>query len=202
MALPRVLSLSADGELEMTIAPEAQSLREKAYSLPPKNSAKDSEVLQFILIKDLRAELAWKISAQNFAFSLEDHSGPWWSASLAQNDSVTTVTANGATVEISGAANSAHDFRLFLDAPVVELIVDRRHAITSRIYRQPDGPLHIKIGNDTRLASFEGWPLRPYLLRSPYNLTSAPAFGKLPITLSSVKISKHFMPIPRLSVLR
>ena len=161
MALPRGLSLSADGELEMTIAPEAQSLRGKAYSLSPKNSAKDSEVLQFILIKDLRAELAWKISAQNFAFTLEDHSGPWWSASLAQNNSVTTVTANGATVEISGAANSAHDFRLFLDASVVELIVDRRHAITSRIYRQPDGPLRIKIGNDTRLASFEGWPLHP-----------------------------------------
>ena len=29
MALPRVLSLSPDGELEMSIAPEAQSLRGK-----------------------------------------------------------------------------------------------------------------------------------------------------------------------------
>ena len=161
MALPRVLSLSADGELEMTVAPEAHSLREKAYSLSPKNSAKDSEILQFILIEDLRAELAWKTSAQNFAFTLEDHSGPWWSASLAQNNSVTTLTVNGTAIKISDDASSVHDFRLFLDASVAELIVGRRHAITSRIYRKPDGPLHIKIDNDSRLASFEGWHLRP-----------------------------------------
>jgi beta-fructofuranosidase len=161
MALPRVLSLSADDELQMTFAPEVQSLRGKPYSLSPKNSAKDSEILQFILIEDLRAELAWKTSAQNLVFTLEDDSGPWWSASLAQSNSFTTLTVNSAAIKISGEANSAHDFRLFLDASVAELIVDRRHAITSRIYRKPDGPLHIKIGNDSRLASFEGWQLRP-----------------------------------------
>jgi uncharacterized protein YqiB (DUF1249 family) len=109
----------------------------------------------------LRAELAWKTSAQNFAFTLEDHSGPWWSASLAQNNSVTTLTVNGTAIKISDDASSVHDFRLFLDASVAELIVGRRHAITSRIYRKPDGPLHIKIDNDSRLASFEGWHLRP-----------------------------------------
>jgi hypothetical protein len=94
-------------------------------------------------------------------FTLEDDSGPWWSASLAQSNSFITLTVNGAAIKISGEANSAHDFRLFLDASVAELIVDRRHAITSRIYRKPDGPLHIKIGNDSRLASFEGWQLQP-----------------------------------------
>jgi hypothetical protein len=55
---------------------------------------------------------------------------------------------------------SAHDFRLFLDASVAELIVDRRHAITTRIYRKPDGPLRIAIGNDSQLEAFEGWQLR------------------------------------------
>jgi beta-fructofuranosidase len=161
MALPRVLSLSPEGELEMTTAPETQSLREKAYSLSPKNSAKDSEVLKFILIEDLRAELAWKPAAQNLALTLEDHSGPWWSASLAKNNSATTLTVNGITVRIPDDANGAHKFRLFLDASVAELIVDRRYAITSRIYRRPDGPLHIKLEPDSRFASFEGWQLRP-----------------------------------------
>ena len=161
MALPRVLSLSPDGELEMHTAPEAQSLREKAYSLSPKNSAKDSEALQFILIEDLRAELAWKPATQNFALTLEDHSGPWWSASLAKNNSATTVTVNGVAVRIPDDANSAHKLRLFLDASVAELIIDRRYAITSRIYRKPDGPLYIKLYRDSHLASFEGWKLRP-----------------------------------------
>jgi beta-fructofuranosidase len=161
MALPRVLSLSADGELEMTIAQQAQSLREKAYSLSPQNSAKDSEIMQLIAIEDLRAELSWKTSALNFAFTLEDHSGPWWSASIIPRDSSAVLTVNGSAFEIPSPANYEHDFHLVLDGSVAELIVDRRHAVTSRIYRAPDGPLHIKIDNHSTLASFEGWQLRP-----------------------------------------
>jgi beta-fructofuranosidase len=164
MALPRILSLSPDDYLEMNVAPEAHSLREKSYSLSPKNGAKDSEIFQFIEIEDLRAELAWKTSAQNFALTLEDHSGPWWSASVAQNNSVATLTVNSAAIAIAGDESSAHDFRLFLDASVAELIVDRRHAITSRIYRKPDGPLHVKIGNHSPLVTFQGWHLRPISL--------------------------------------
>lgn len=160
MALPRILSLGPHGDLEMGVAPQVQSLRQKSYSLSPKNSAKDSEILQFILIEDLRAELRWITSAQDFAFTLEDRSGPWWSASLAKNNSVTTLTVNGTAIRISDNASRAHDFRLFLDASVAELIVDRRHAITSRIYRKPNGPLGINIGNHSPLA-FEGWQLRP-----------------------------------------
>jgi len=168
MALPRILSLSPDGYLEMTVAPEAQSLREKSYSLSPKKSATDTEVLQFILIEDLRAELAWKPAAQNFALTLEDHSGPWWSASIAKNSSATTLTVNGITARIPDDA-TAHDFRLFLDASVAELIVDCRHAMTSRIYRKPDGPLHVKIGNHSPLVTLEGWQLRRI---SPDRLTT------------------------------
>ena len=169
MALPRVLSLSDAGNLEMSVASEVHSLREKAYSLSPKNSAKNSEILKFILIEDLRAELAWRGFAPNFALTLEDHSGPWWSVSLTQNNSVTTLAVSGAAIEISGDASSPHDYRLFLDGSVAELVVDRRHSVTSRIYRKPDGPLHIKIGGDSRLESFEAWQLRPI---SPDRLTT------------------------------
>ena len=160
MALPRVLSLSSDGELEMTVAHEVFSLRDKAYSLSPRNSAKHSEIFQLTSIEDLRAELAWKSFPDNFAFTLEDHSGPWWSLSLGQSNSTTALTVNGTAIKIFDQP-SAHDFRLFLDASVAELIVDRRHAITTRIYRKPDGLLHIRIGNDSRIASFEGWQFRP-----------------------------------------
>ena len=168
MALPRALSLSPEGELEMTVAPEALSLREKAYSLSSKNSAKDSEILQYISIEDLRAELAWKASPNNFALILEDHSGPWWSVSLAQSNSALTLTVNGTATKISDQPGT-HNFHLFLDASVAELIVDRRHAITTRTYRKPDGPLRIRIGNDSQLETFEGWQLQPI---SPDRLTS------------------------------
>jgi hypothetical protein len=46
---------------------------------------------------------------------------------------------------------------------VAELIVDRRHAITSRIYRQPDGSLRIKPNGEDLLSlvSLDAWELRP-----------------------------------------
>ncbi|MDP9337845.1 MAG: glycoside hydrolase family 32 protein [Acidobacteriota bacterium] len=159
MALPRTLSLSPDGELEMTVAPEAQSLREK--SRHPKDSAKSSEELQDVAVEDLRGELAWKAPANDFRFALEDRSGAWWSMVLTQKDSATSISINGAAVEIPSLPNKAHEFHLFLDGSVAELIVNRRHAITTRIYRQPHGPLRIKSAKDLHLSSFEAWQLRP-----------------------------------------
>jgi beta-fructofuranosidase len=51
VALPRTLSLSADGELEINIATEAQSLREKAYSLSPENKSPDFGIFEHIAIE-------------------------------------------------------------------------------------------------------------------------------------------------------
>ena len=164
MALPRVLSLNADGELEMTIAPEAQSLRGQFITWPSTDSNLDErlKVAPMIGLADPRAELTWKASPSAHTFALEDKIGPWWLASIKSHGSnASLLNVNGSEIEIPASANQQHDFHLFVDASVAELIVDRRHAITSRIYRKPDGPLHIKIGNDSRLASFEGWQLRP-----------------------------------------
>jgi len=161
MALPRTLSLSTDGELEMTITPEAQSLREKGYSLAPKNGSRDSEILEPIAMDDLRAELRWKSTNKNLALTLEDRSGPWWSASFVTASSSTTVTVNGSTFEMPAAPADGHEFHLFLDGSLAELIVNRRHAITSRIYHQPNGPLRVKIGGDSKIMPFEAWSLRP-----------------------------------------
>jgi hypothetical protein len=53
------------------------------------------------------------------------------------------LNVNGAEIEIPVSANQERSFHLFLDASVAELIVDRRHAITTRIYRVPAGPLDL-----------------------------------------------------------
>ena len=160
MALPRVLSLSSDGELEMTVAFEVNSLREKSLALSPKNSAANSEVLEAIRIDDLRAELIWKSSAPATRLSLTDNHGPWWEISIAQKESSSAFTVNGTTVELPASLTKQHTFHLFLDGSVAELIVDRRHALTTRIYRQPKGPLQIRLNSGAVLAGFEGWQLR------------------------------------------
>jgi beta-fructofuranosidase len=161
MALPRSLSLSNDGELEMDIAPEAQSLREKQYSLSPENKARDSGIFEHIAIDDLRAELHWKSADKNFTLALQDRSDPWWSATLVTGSTTTTVTVNSVSFEIPVMPAGGHDFHLFLDGSVAELIIDRRHTITSRIYRQPSGALRVKNGTKLKLMSFEAWPMRP-----------------------------------------
>ncbi len=159
MALPRTLSLSADGELEMSIAPAAQSLREKL--LTPKNIAHSSEALQHVAIEDLCGELAWKTPSASFALTLEDQMGPWWSVALTQKDPAASLEVNGATFEFPSMPGNANDFHFFLDGSVAELIVNGRHAITTRIYRQPNGPLRIKPGKDFNPTSFQAWQLRP-----------------------------------------
>jgi beta-fructofuranosidase len=157
MALPRTLSLSADGALEMTSAPAAQSLREKP--LYSQSSVGSSEALQQVAIQDLRAELTFQADSPAFTMALEDDNGPWWSITLTQRNSESSINVNGASFEIPAPTKDGHEFHLFLDASVAELIVNRRHAITTRIYRQPKGPLRVK--SDKGLASLQAWQLRP-----------------------------------------
>ena len=50
-----------------------------------------------------------------------------------------------------------------LDASVAEIICDRKHAITTRIYRQPDGPLRIVLSASdlAQITSLQAWQLCP-----------------------------------------
>ncbi len=165
MALPRTLSLSAEGELEISIAPATQALREK--SLHSKSSAENSDAPKLVAIQDLRAELMWKTNSPAFTLAFEDGNGPWWSVALARKDSASSLTVNGATFQIPAQMSEAYEFHLFIDASIAELIVNRRHAITTRVYRTPSGPLRVKSGNG--LASLQAWQLLPI---SPNRLTT------------------------------
>jgi beta-fructofuranosidase len=145
MALPRVLSLSPDSELEMSVAPEAHSLRGKSSELQTIDTNSPTRISASLAIKinDLRAELIWNTPAFPHTFELQDRSGAWWSVSITPRSNQAILNVNGAEIEIPLSTNQHHDFHLFLDASVAELIVDRRHAITTRIYRTPAGPLNL-----------------------------------------------------------
>jgi hypothetical protein len=72
---------------------------------------------------------------------------------------VRSVAASGALASMprgSWASNEA------------ELIVNNRHAFTTRIYRKPEGPLRISVSGLIKFASFEAWQLQPI---SPDRLT-------------------------------
>lgn len=166
MALPRMLSLNSQGGLEMQVAPEVHSLRLKSFA-PPRQPATLSPLARTITeiqIENLAGEIAWKTRPAGSAFTLADRSGPWWRATWESNDATTAkLTVNGISLEVPLGPERQVAFHLFLDASVAELICDRRHVLTTRIYRQPEGPLRIQAsdGDLAALTSLEAWQLRP-----------------------------------------
>jgi beta-fructofuranosidase len=160
MALPRLLTIGGDGELEMRVAPEARSLRARAFALPTV-AAERGAALQEFQIENLCGELSWATNTPRSAFTVADDSGPWFSLTMGTKDSGTELTVNGSSIRVDRTAQGAPSFRLFLDASVAELICDDRHAITTRIYRKPKGPLRVVLAESelNQLTSLELWQL-------------------------------------------
>ena len=166
MALPRVLSLNPDGILEMQVAPEAHSLRAKSFSLPKQNADLSQLVrsVEAMQIPNLAGELSWITSSLRSTLTLQDKSGPWWSAVLEPKEgTASTLTVGDKVIEIPPGPRREVEFHLFIDASVVELTCNRQHVLTSRIYRKPDGPLQIHVNNHDLLAisSLDLWQLHP-----------------------------------------
>jgi beta-fructofuranosidase len=169
MGLPRVLSLNSEGSLEMQIAPEAQSLRGKAFTLPQehKDSSPLGRTIEEIQLENLAAEITWSSNSLRFSFTLADGSGSWWSARLEpKGAAAATLTVNGISLPVPLGPKHEIEFHLFLDASVAELICDRLHALTTRVYHKPDGPLRVRVSDSDMpsLTSLTAWQLRPISL--------------------------------------
>jgi beta-fructofuranosidase len=174
MALPRVLSLNSDGGLEMQVAPETQALRAKSFVLPrrPADLSQLGQAMEEIQIENVAGEMAWKTKSPRSTVTLADRSGPWWSAKLEpQGAAAVTLTVNGVALEVPLGPKHEMAFHLFLDASVAELICDRQHVLTTRLYRKPDGLLRARVSDNDlpALISLEAWQLRPI---SPDRLTT------------------------------
>jgi beta-fructofuranosidase len=162
MALPRVLSVSADGCLEMRVIPEVQSLREESFNMFGFSTTERISLARSFEIKNLAGELFWASSARGFTLSLADRTGIWANISIARDGAVAKLTLNDTTVELPPARTPGHELRLFLDGSVAELICDNQQAITSRIYRKPEGPLRISPESSfVQIQALNMWQVRP-----------------------------------------
>jgi beta-fructofuranosidase len=164
MALPRVLWIGVDGNLKMRVAPEAEALRGKSYAVPDASAGLSERrgAADVITLENLCAELIWKTGKSSSTFTLADGAGTWWSAQLEQHDAFTTIKVNGASFELPATNKGGHEFHLFIDGSVAELICAQQHAITTRIYRQPAGPLRVKLSDSElgQVGSLRAWQLR------------------------------------------
>jgi hypothetical protein len=55
------------------------------------------------------------------------------------------------------------EFHLYVDGSVAEVLCDREHAFTARIYREANGPLRFRTNDDTlsSASGFGAWQLKP-----------------------------------------
>jgi len=165
MALPRLLSLSAENDLEMRAAPATEALRGKVLAQigAQTTSEEQTKILSALQIENLAGELVWKCGAGPFSLMVSDGTGPWWSLQAETSGSSATLRINERQIEIPVRASSESEFHLILDASVAELFCNHLHVLTTRIYRKPEGLLRLQM-SDTDAAALrflQAWQLRP-----------------------------------------
>ena len=165
MALPRDLSLSPQNDLLMKVAAPAKVLREKqiAHVTPGTSPGERSKLLRDLAITNLAGELLWVATAKDFTLALADANGPWWSLKTSLSGTARILQVNEKVIELPSTAGGELSFHLFLDGSVTEFFCEDSHVLTSRIYRQPSGPLKLRLGerDESALLGFEAWQLRP-----------------------------------------
>jgi beta-fructofuranosidase len=167
MALPRALSLDEQGNLQMDVAKVAESLRGKSFELRPETiTGAPQELihkLRDITIEGIAGEFQWKTKALPFALAIEDNDRPWWTLQARSEGGITKLEINKRQLEFQSGDAGELECRLFLDGSVAEFFCNRRHVLTSRIYRKPAGPLHVKLqeGDARAVETFRAWQLKP-----------------------------------------
>jgi len=166
MALPRVLTLGSNDELSMQVAPQAYMLRATAF-IQSEQDAQAAPVIpspQEIGIDGLCGEIYWTTTRTRCTFTLEDKSGSWLSIELVPKGShAVVINVNGKAVEVGWGDMHLFEFHLYVDGSVAELLCDRKHAFTMRVYRQTNGPLRFRSSEDlkTSFYALQAWQLQP-----------------------------------------
>jgi beta-fructofuranosidase len=165
MALPRVLSLNANSDLEMRAAPSAESLRAKPLSSVSPDAPQEvrTKMLAAIEMGNVAGELVWQTAAGPFSMTIVDDGGARWSMKTEMRDSTTVLYVNERKIELPAQGSGEMDCRLMLDASVAEFFCNSLHVVTSRTYRRPVGRLRLQLAESdaARLRSLRAWNLRP-----------------------------------------
>jgi beta-fructofuranosidase len=172
MSLPRVLSVNSENVLQMKFLPELARLREGEISVEghsPKTGR--IEALEKFTLANVSVECDIELHRKNFEMSFNSGNGPWLTLAFDPNKANQELRVGNQTVGIPATANGKHQIKMFLDASVVECIVDDTIALTARIYVAPKGLMHASVpeSNMDALASLRIWKLKAI---SPDRLTT------------------------------
>ncbi len=156
MSLPRTLSLGKDGALEMSVSPAAEMLRGEHVRVDSGagRAMKEKQIMD-MEVRDLSAEFQLEASGP-FQMELVSGSGERFAEIVANENELRVNEVPG---ELDRGARVS--LRAFLDGSSLEVIANRRTAITARLYRVPRRDLRVKVRNVEGLRSMDMWAMRP-----------------------------------------
>ena len=165
MALPRVLTLNSDGELQTEVLPAVHKLRHGHVGLQRNSSDKTrSRAFDSVRIEDLSAEILLEFRLQNnepVTFRLRSEDGESFAAiTCSQKSGGREVSVNELTAPISGSGDSPVRIHLFLDGSVLEVLVNGTTALTARIYQIPKWPLGLRMEGKATVDSLDFWRMQ------------------------------------------
>lgn len=163
MSLPRVMSLSSDGELLTAVAPAAHMLRSTRSGLAGEATRGAQSLFESLRINDLAAEIDFQFrpKADQFVLHLHSNSGEFVSISLSKQSGHRELRVGSVTAPFPVKDGDAVRLHIFLDGSVLEIFVNEAIALTARVYQRPSGPLGMKIEGDVEPISLDVWQMTP-----------------------------------------
>jgi hypothetical protein len=138
----------------MRMVPAAEVLRGEHLRVDSGTGRAEKEKqIMDLRIRNLAAEFQVEASGA-FQMELVSESGERFAEIAVDGNE---LQANQVRGELGGVGLS---FQAFLDGSSLEVIANRRTAITARVYRAPRGDLRVKVGNMERLRSIDVWAMR------------------------------------------
>ncbi len=173
MSLPRVLSLDSNGVLQSRVAAQAHQLRAKSFSLSSAIIAANERLnaLRQFQIRDQAAEISLRAHLRPFTLKLTDGQTDFLNLSYDPARTGKEIMANNAAAAFTARNGEAIAVSLSLDASVVEIFVNQRCALTTRVYQIPAKPLSVVIAEAdlSAIDSLQLWQITPI---SPDRLTT------------------------------
>ena len=162
MALPRILSLTAENELQMEVAAEVESLRVRNHHALMNPTIREPS-LSAMRIRDLSAEMLMTLNPGHpFSLTLRSDNGEEFATVRLTNASgKRQLQMNDLKAPLAGRPDAPVRLRIYLDGSVMEAFADGTTVITARIYRAPSGPLRLEFENPSGLADVRVWQLHP-----------------------------------------
>jgi beta-fructofuranosidase len=164
MSLPRVLSLSAQNELQTQPAPASRKLRADHIGFEETEQSPISQrVLDSLRIKDLAAEIDLRLHPRvdDFTLRLQSDARDFATISCSKQSGGRELRVNTVTVPLPGKEGSSVRLHMFLDGSVLEVFANETVSLTARVYQIPAGPLRLKLEGNAKLMSLHAWQMNP-----------------------------------------